>query len=132
MVERETPVEAEVKGYDRLVVGLPKDNLTILGLARKLAGEIKRSPLPAERGARAAWAVAQRARLNRLVRYAPVGVGHAWALDNTKNKGLESLSYRFEFDNELSATGVWFEPSLLQECDHYDGAQRRRKESRQR
>ena len=26
---------------------------------------------------------------------------------NTKNKGLETISYRFDFDNRLSAAGVW-------------------------
>jgi hypothetical protein len=37
VVEQEIPVDDEIKSYDELVVGLPKDNLTIAGLARKLA-----------------------------------------------------------------------------------------------
>jgi hypothetical protein len=28
-------------------------------------------------------------------------------MNNTKNKGLESISYRMEFSNALSATAVW-------------------------
>ncbi|PYV36376.1 MAG: hypothetical protein DMG06_30870, partial [Acidobacteria bacterium] len=40
IIENEIPSEAEVKSYDELVVGLPKDNLTILGLARKLGSQI--------------------------------------------------------------------------------------------
>jgi dienelactone hydrolase len=98
VIEQEIPVDAEVKSYDDLVVGLPKDNLTILGLARKLATEI--SYQPAHEGA-------ERGKLNTLVRYKPVAVEHAWALTNTKNKGVETRSYQFIFGNGLSATGVW-------------------------
>jgi hypothetical protein len=35
-----------------------------------------------------------------------VTLGHAWALTNTKNKGVETESYQFLFANGLSATGV--------------------------
>jgi hypothetical protein len=41
------------------------------------------------------------------VRYKPVAVEHAWALTNTKNKGVETESYQFIFANGLSATGIW-------------------------
>jgi dienelactone hydrolase len=98
VIEQEIPVDAEVKSYDDLVVGLPKDNLTILGLARKLATEISYQPAPEG---------AERGKLNTLVRYKPVAVEHAWALTNTKNKGVETRSYQFIFGNGLSATGVW-------------------------
>jgi dienelactone hydrolase len=92
--DTETPVDAEIKSYEELVVGLPQDNLTILGLARKLAVGIERTP-------------AGRAELAATLRHKPVKVAHAWALDNTKRKELETRSYRFEFDNGLSATGLW-------------------------
>jgi dienelactone hydrolase len=39
VVDREIPVDGEIKSQEELVVGLPKDNLTILGLAKKLAAE---------------------------------------------------------------------------------------------
>jgi len=104
LIEQEIPVEAEVKSYADLVVGLPGDNLTILGLARKLATEISYQPAPA--GGSSQWATAERSRLNTLVRYKPVAVEHAWALTNTKNKGVETESYQFIFANGLSATGV--------------------------
>ncbi len=106
-VEREIPVDAEIKSYDDLVVGLPKDNLTVLGLAKKLAGEIRRIPMPADASARTAWAAANRNKLKNVVRYQPVVVSSAWRMSNTKQKGLETLSYRFEMSNVLSATGVW-------------------------
>lgn len=94
VVAKETPVDAEIKSVEELVVGLPPENLTILGLAKKLAGRIERR-------------AADRARLKEIVRYRDAGVEHAWALTNGKNKGLETRSYRFEFTNGLSATAVW-------------------------
>jgi hypothetical protein len=48
-----------------------------------------------------------RAKLKSLVRYKPASLEHAWALTNTKNKGLETRSYQFLFTNGLSAAGVW-------------------------
>jgi len=106
-IEDEIPVDAEIKSYEELAVGLPKDNLTILGLARKLAGEIRREPVPSNGPARTAWAVAEREKLKKVVRLASVTVQHPWGVSNTKNKGLETRSYRFELSNGLSATGVW-------------------------
>jgi len=41
------------------------------------------------------------------VRYRPASVKHPWAIANTKNKGVETLSYFFEMSNGLGATGVW-------------------------
>ena len=40
--DQEIEVGEDVKSYSDLAVGLPKDNLTILGLARKLADGITR------------------------------------------------------------------------------------------
>jgi dienelactone hydrolase len=104
---KEIPSAAEIKSYDELAVGLPKDNLTILGLARKMAAAIHREPVPADPATRSAWAAAERSKLESVVRYKPVKVASAWRMWNTKNKGLETISYRFDFDNQLSAAGVW-------------------------
>jgi dienelactone hydrolase len=104
--EREIPVDGEIKGFDELVVGLPKDNLTVLGLAKKLAAEIRRPPVP-DASARTVWATSERSKLKAVARYEPVVVSSAWRVSNTKQKGLETLSYRFEMSNGLSATGVW-------------------------
>lgn len=105
---KEIPVDAEIKSYDQLVVGLPKDNLTILGLAREMAGRIERPVIPSGSTARREWARHQRARLKVTVRYHPVEVAHAWALHNSYEKGLETRSYRLEFTNSLGASVVWF------------------------
>lgn len=89
----EIPVDGEIKTVEELSAGLPENNLTILGLARKLADSIQRQPQ-------------DRARLAEVVRYRAVPLQKAWALANSKNKGVESQSYRFDFENGLSATGV--------------------------
>ena len=110
-IDQEIPVDAEVRSFNELAVGLPKDNLTILGLARKLALGIHRDPVPPEThnaaDARSRWIAAARTRLRSLVRYEPVAVEHVWALGNTKDRGVETLSWQFLFDNQLSATAVW-------------------------
>jgi hypothetical protein len=87
-------VAAEVRSPEELTVGLPADNLTILGLARKLARQIQREP-------------AGRHRLAEVVRYKPVRPSRVWTVANTKNRGVESKSYLFHMDNGLSAAGVW-------------------------
>ena len=104
---KEIPSDAEIKSYDELAVGLPKDNLTILGLARKMAAAIQREPVPADSAAKSTWAATERSKLESVVRYKPAKVTNAWRMWNTKNKGLETITYRFDFDNRLSAAGVW-------------------------
>lgn len=104
VIEDEIPVAAEIKSYEELRVGLPEDNLTILGLARKLAAEIESSRVPL---AGNADLTAERAKLRALVRYRPTGVEHAWAVTSTKHRGVETRSFRFRFRNGLNATGVW-------------------------
>ncbi len=107
VAEREIPVGAELKSYSELAVEIPQSSLTILGLARKLAAEITRPPIPAEAAARAVWARAEREKLKTVVRYDPVKVREAWLENSTNSKGVESLWYRFELDDGLSATGIW-------------------------
>ena len=107
IVEKEIPAGQEIKTYDELVVGLPKDNLTILDLARKMAGATKRSPIPSASTEKSAWANAERQRLHSVVRYKPERLARIWTLANTKHKGLETFSYLFEMNNGLAAGGVW-------------------------
>ncbi len=97
-LERETPVDAEINGYDELVVGLPKDNLTILGLARQRARLIAGRPSGQAAGARQ--------KLAAVVRYKPAGVKHAWAVASTKNKGVATHSFQFQLSDDLPAAGV--------------------------
>ena len=106
-VEGEIPSDAEIKSYEELAVGLPKDNLTILDLARKLAKGVDRGPAPTDASARARWVADERDKLGRLVRFKPVEIRRTWTVANTKNTGLETLSFIFEMQNGLSANGLW-------------------------
>lgn len=107
VVDTETPVPRELKTYDELVVGLPRDNLTILGLARKLANENQWPSVPAAALERAAWAKAQRKDLAEVVRYKPVKINYAQALATTKHLAVETKSFLFLISNGLTANGVW-------------------------
>ena len=92
----EPGVDAEVKSAEELAVGVPKSNLTILGLARKLAAAGPRT--------------GTRERLAEVVRYRTVEA-RMWALDNSKMQGLESESARIDFSNGLSAGAVFMKQS---------------------
>jgi dienelactone hydrolase len=105
--DQEIDVGEDVKNYSELVAGLPPDNLTILGLARKFAAGITRPSIPADSAGKAAWAEAERGKLQEVLRYHPVSVQQAWSVANTKHNAVESVSYRFLLSNGLSATGVW-------------------------
>src|SRR4030095_8493560 len=39
--------------------------------------------------------------------YQPTGIRRAWTVANTKNKGVETKSFLFSFENGLSANAVW-------------------------
>jgi dienelactone hydrolase len=109
VVTEELPSGAELKTFDELKVGLPADNLTTVGLAKKLAESITRPAIPADSRARESWATGERSKLRSVIRYQPATVANAWRMWNTKDKGLETLSYRLDFSNGLSATAVWLE-----------------------
>jgi len=105
--------DTDVKSYEDLVVGLPKDNLTILSLAQSVSRNIHHE-VPAHHDA--SWARSQRSHLAEVTRYHPVTVTHAWpVVDSTHNKGVEAQTYRFEFSNGLTATGVLFRLSGVPE-----------------
>lgn len=105
--EQEIPVGEDLKTFDELKVGVAENNLTILSLARKMAAGIVRQPIPTAASEKNAWSVSERNTLRQVVRYHPAQVEQAWPEFNTFHNQVESLSYRFEMDNGLSATGVW-------------------------
>jgi hypothetical protein len=107
LIESDDLSNVALNSYDELVVGLPKSNLTILGLARQLAGTLKREPVPQDAGARSTWVAGERRKLESLIRLKPLAIKRDWTVANTKNKGVETKSYLFEMNNGLSANGVW-------------------------
>src|SRR5215831_14102065 len=103
---KEIPSDAEIFTPQELAGSLPANNLTTADLARKLAAQIKRSPIPQTAKERADWLPAQRDQLKNVLRYTPVSAS-AWKLISSKRPGLQAISYRFDFSNSLSATGIW-------------------------
>lgn len=98
LITNEIPSSTEVKSPQELAVGLPADNLTITGLARKLAASLQRPPLPPD---------AERGKLRDVVRFKPVSVSNAWRMTSTRHMAMLTVSYRFDFSNGLSASGIW-------------------------
>lgn len=109
VAENEIPSDGEIESYQQLKVGLPGNNLTLLGLGREFAARIHREPVPADSAQHAHWVAAARSRLRSVVRYKPVNVKGAWRIWNSKQMGVESLDYRFDFSDGLSATGTWLQ-----------------------
>ncbi len=106
-IDDEIPSSTEVKSPDELSVGIPADNLSFTGLAKKLAANIARSAPPSAAAARSTWATAQREKLNEVLRYKPVSVQGAWRIANTKRLAMRTHSFRFDMSNGLSASAVW-------------------------
>ena len=75
----------DLRSYEELLVGLPQDNLTILGFARKLAKAINRPAIPADTNARQSWSVAERDRLKKVLRYK--AATHPTTLGDCHNQG---------------------------------------------
>jgi dienelactone hydrolase len=94
-VDGELNVDREIKSKEELDAVLPNDNLTMLGVAKRIAEFSPQAP------------GGDREELKRIVRHRPVEVQHAWALASTKSRGVETRSYLFEMSNGLCATGVW-------------------------
>lgn len=105
--EHEVQVSDQIKSPEDLKVGLPPGQLTLLSLAVKLSSEIKRAPIPTDGVEKARWVAVKRSNLIDDIRYKDVLVNHAWAITTTKDKGVESLGYKFGLSNGLLATGVW-------------------------
>jgi dienelactone hydrolase len=97
----------DLRSYEELVVGLPPDNLTILGFARKLARAINRPPIPSDASARHNWSSTERDRLKIVLRFKPATLQRPWVIATTKAKELETRSYLFEMTDGLSANAVW-------------------------
>jgi hypothetical protein len=83
VVRQEISVGDDVKSYSELAAGIPKDNLTILSLAKQMESKIQRSPVPTDGAGRKAWDKSERSRLESVVRYKPVQMEHPWLVDNT-------------------------------------------------
>jgi dienelactone hydrolase len=104
---KEIPSDREIRTTEELAGDLPKDNLTVWGLARRLGEQIQRPAIPAPGKERDAWVQAQRNRLKSTIRLSMATLDGSWRLASTRKPGLHSYAYRFDFSNGLSATGIW-------------------------
>jgi dienelactone hydrolase len=104
--DEDADVPSEIKSYEDLRVGLPKSNLTILDLERKLAGQIDRVPLTQDSGGREA----ERSKLRKIIRLRPDNIDRPWTTAISKHQGIESKSHLFSMDDGLSVTAVWLRP----------------------
>jgi len=102
-IAEDPAIANEVKSYEELAVGLPAGNLTIVGLARQLADQIKREPVSSD----AAALEQERAVLKKIVRYRPATIDRAWITAVTKHLGVESEARLFNMKDGLSSNGVW-------------------------
>lgn len=100
--------DAEIHTAQELAVGVPAGNQTVLGLAKSFAGQIHRDPVPAEGAERGRWAQTKREQLTSVVRYHEVSVARALRMENSKGVNFQSLLYRFDQSNGISAYGMWF------------------------
>ncbi len=108
VAENEIFSDSEIRDAQELAIGVPADNLTILSLAKKLAGKIDREPMPAPGTGRDVWTQSKRKKLQSVVRYKPASISQAFRMTNSKGQDFETLSYRFDLSNGLSTTGMWF------------------------
>ncbi len=105
-IKEDPGIGSEVKSYDELVVGLPKTNLTIVGLARKLADELKREPLSSDASA----LNTERSSLKQVVRYEPAKLERLWTVGITKHHGVETRAYLFAMADGLVTDAMWLKP----------------------
>jgi hypothetical protein len=105
-IQEDPGIGSEVKSYEELVVGLPPDNLTIVGLARKFADQIKRDAFPSDQSSRDA----ERAKLREIVRYQPTKSSRVWTIGVSKHGGIETKAHLFAMADGLTTTGIWLRP----------------------
>jgi dienelactone hydrolase len=105
-IKEDPAIGSEVKSYDELVVGLPPDNLTIVGLARQFADQIKRDTLPSDESSRGA----ERAALKNVIRYQPTKTSRVWTTGISKHGGVETKSHLFAMADGLMTNGLWLRP----------------------
>ena len=103
----EIPSDTEIRTSQELAVGLPPDNLTVAKVAAQIASRLVRPLPPSDPAQRDTWKAAQRQKLAAVLRIDPVSLESAWRMANSKHLELQSLSYRFDLTNQLSATGIW-------------------------
>ncbi len=105
-IKEDPAIGSEIKSYEDLVIGLPSDNLSVVGLARKLADQVNRDALSSDPSARDG----ERAKLKNIVRYRAAKVDRVWTTGISKHLGVESKSHLFAMADGLSSNAIWLKP----------------------
>jgi hypothetical protein len=105
-IKEDPGVSSEVKSYEELAVGLPSNNLTIVGLARMLADQVKRDALSSDVSARDA----ERSKLRHVVRYQAAKLDRVWTTGINKHGGIETKAHLLAMNDGLMTSGVWLRP----------------------
>lgn len=103
IAEGEIFSDNEIRDSGELGIPLPAGNLTILGLARKIAGATVRDESPD-----ANQLATERDKLKSTVRYTAVQTAQALRYTNAKGMDFMEISYGFIFSNGLSANAMAF------------------------
>ena len=105
-IQEQPGISTDVLSYSDLMVGLPATNMNIVTLARTLARQIEREPMPSDPGARQA----ERLKLRAMVRYRPLNIDRVWTTGVTKHAGVETRSHLFTAGDGLTSSAVWLKP----------------------
>jgi dienelactone hydrolase len=105
VVEGEIFSDNEIRSSRELAIPLPAGNLTILALARKIAGTTVRDDTQSRDANQLAT---EREKLKSTVRYTAVQAAHALRYTNSKGMDFMEISYDFVFSNGLSADAMAF------------------------
>ena len=103
IAEEEIFSDNEIRSSKELAIPLPQGNLTILGLARKIAAANVRSGTQDVN-----QSAAQREKLKALLRYKAVETAQALRYTNAKGMNFMEISYGFLFSNGLGANAMAF------------------------
>jgi hypothetical protein len=104
-IKEDPAIGSEVRSFAELKVGLRDDNLTVVGLAKRFADQIRRDTLSSDPSARDA----ERNKLRAIVRYRPSTMDRVWTTAISKHLGVETKTQLFAMSG-LMSSGVWLKP----------------------
>jgi hypothetical protein len=104
-IKEDPAIGLEVRSFEDLKVRLPEDNLTVVGLAKRFADQIRRDTLSSDPSARDA----ERNKLRAIVRYRPANIDRVWTTGITKHLGVETQTHLFAMSG-LMSSAIWLKP----------------------
>ena len=109
VITEEIPSSTEVKTPEELAVGIPDDNLNHHWSGQEASWLHNETESPLRSAGHEVWMQLEREKLKEVIRYTPVSLENAWRMKSTRRMAIHTLSYRFDFSNGLSASGIWLQ-----------------------